>query len=740
MTALSRRSFLASLGVGAGGLLIGGGKVWAANAPSGLSPNVFVHIAADGVVSIICHRSEMGQGVRSTIPALIADELGAELSTIRIVQAVGDKKYGDQNTDGSSSIRRRYKDLREAGALGRMLLVSAAAKRWRVKEETCLAEGGQVLHPPSKRALPFSALVGDAAKLPAPKTLKLKLRSQHKYIGTALPLVDGLDIVTGRGQFGADVVLPGMLTAVVLHPPVVGAIVKSFDDKAALDVRGVRQVVKLPTPKPPWVFQSLGGFAVVADNTWAAMRGRAALTVTWDAGENASYDSDSYRAAQAVTVRSPGKVVRKKGDVDAALKSATRTLTAEYFTPHLAHAPMEPPCATAHVKDDACEVWACTQNPQAARTAVAAALGIAEDKVTVHVTLLGGGFGRKSKPDYVAEAALVSKAVGAPVRLQWSREDDIQSDFFHTTCAQHLEAGLDSSGAVTAWLHRTTFPPIASTFTHLSEHGGEGEVGQGVLDFPLSIPNVQGENGPSKAKVRIGWLRSVNNVHHAFGINSFLDEIAHARGLDPKVNLLEIIGAPRMVTAQELGVAKVPNYGASLEEHPLDTARMRHVIERVTELSAWSQRRDDKERGYGLAFHNSFLCKVAAVVAVKRLPNGKIKVDEAWVVADAGLVVNRERAHSQFEGAVLFGMSIAMFSQITVKGGAVQQSNFRDYRLARMADAPRAIHVEVVESEANPGGIGEPGVPPIAPAIVNAVFALTGQRVRRLPLSLAELA
>ncbi len=738
MTVITRRSFLAGLGIGAGGLLIGGdGRAWAAPRESQgeLSPNVFVHIALDGAVRIICHRSEMGQGVRSTLPAIIADELGAELSAIQIIQADGDKMYGDQNTDGSSSVRKRFEDLRNAGATARMMLVSVAARRWGVAAESCIAEGSVVSHPPTQRTFPFSALVAEASLVTPPQKPILKDRSQHRYIGTRLPLVDGPDLVTGRGIFGADVKLEGLLTAVVLHPPVTGGRLKSFDATQTLKVKGVRRVVELPAPPRPYRFQSLGGLAVVADDTWAALRGRELLVAQWDLGDNDSYDSDTYREEQTRTIREPCKVVRKRGDVKEALARAATRIEAEYFTPHLAHAPMEPPCATADFKDGACEVWACTQNPQLARSEVARVLGISLAKVTVHVTLLGGAFGRKSKPDYVSEAALVSKAMGAPVRLQWTREDDVQHDYFHTTCAQRFEAGLDATGALTAWHHRTTFPPIASTFLHLLQHGAETELAQGVLDFPLAIPNVQAENGASKAYVRIGWMRSVNNLHSAFGINSFIDELAFARKKDPKDVLLEILGAPRHVTPDELGVGSLPNYGQPLEDHPIDVGRMRRVIERVTELSGWERRAADPLRGYGLAFHRSFLSSVAAVVAVKKAPSGKLKVDEVWMVADAGLVVNLERAHSQFEGAVLFGMSIAMFSQITVKNGLVQQSNFGDYRLARMPDAPREIHVEFVQSEEKPGGIGEPGVPPIAPAVVNAVFALTGKRVRTLPLA-----
>ncbi len=749
---LPRRAFLASLGLAAGSLALGVVPSVAVAAPAaapakvaalvpaakgpGLVPNVFVHVAPDGVVSIVCARSEMGQGVRSSLPVLIADEMGADMAHVKVVQADGDAMYGDQNTDGSTSVRKFYDDLRRTGATARAMLVTAAAKKWGVSASACTARDHAVFHDASKRSIGFGDLALLAAKLPIPKPADVTLRpkSELRRVGGELPLLDGPDLVTGRGVFGADVRLPGMLVAVVARPPVVGGRVTKVDSSKALQVRGVKRVVELPVPKGPPAFQPLGGVAVIADTTWAAMKGRAALELSWDHGPNATYDSDAYRETLLKSVRAPGRVVRKVGDVDAALAKSAKRLEADYHVPHLAHAPMEPPAALANVTDAGCEIWTSTQNPQASRSEVAKALGLDASKVTVHVTLLGGGFGRKSKPDYVVEAALLSKVMKAPVRVQWTREDDIQHDYFHTTSAQHLEAGLDESGKVTAWLHRTAFPSISSTFAPGVKEASDGELGQGVLDFPLAIPNVRAENGEAVAHVRIGWLRSVNNIHHAFAMGSFIDEIAHARGADPKAVWLEIIGAPRNASLAELGVDKLPNYGATLEDHPIDVARLRTVISRVTELSGWEAGRKGG-RALGLAAHRSFLSAVAVVASVVRDGRGKVHVDEAWVVADAGTVINMERVRSQLEGAVVFGMSLALHGAITMKGGAVVQTNYRDYPLARMPEAPRAIHVEVIPSDAKPGGVGEPGLPPVAPAIANAVFALTGTRVRELPLA-----
>lgn len=734
---LTRRDFLGSLGLIGVGFGLGlSSRGIAAPAPGdGLSPNVFVHVGSDGIVTIVCHRSEMGQGVRSSLPALVADELGAELSRIRIVQGDGDAVYGDQNTDGSSSVRKRYDDLRKLGATARTMLVAVAARRWNVKSETCTAYGNAVHHFTTKRTFGFDALASDAGQLPVPaaKDVVLRPRKELRYVGKALPLVDGPDLVTGRGKFAADIRLPNMLVAVIARPPVVGAKVAHHVDKRALAIPGVRAVIAMPTLKLPAGFQPLGGIAVLADNTWAAMRGRAALEVTWDAGDNGTYDSKSYHEALERSVASPGKVMRHLGDTEGALAKSAKRVVATYHTPHLAHATMEPPAALARVDERGCEAWATIQDPQRARAEISKQLGIAHDKVTVHVTLLGGGFGRKSKPDFVVEAAYLSQQAKVPVRVQWTREDDVRHDYYHSTSAQRIEAGLDSDGRVTAWHQRIAFPPIASTFTG-AKIGGEGDLQQGILDLPLAIPNVKMEVCEAPAHTRIGWLRSVANIYHAFSVQSFFDELAAARQVDPRDNLLELLGPAREASLRELGIGKLPNYGHSLTEHPVDVGRLRHVIERVAALSRWDRRRAEG-RFLGIAAHRSFVAYVAVVASAVRDAKGKIHIDEVWLVADAGTVVNLERVRSQMEGAVIFGMSIALYSEITMKNGATQQSNFRDYRLVRMAEAPRKIHVEIVESELPPCGVGEPGVPPVAPAITNALFALTGTRIRTLPAS-----
>ncbi|HEX5657406.1 MAG TPA: molybdopterin cofactor-binding domain-containing protein [Polyangiales bacterium] len=404
-----------------------------------------------------------------------------------------------------------------------------------------------------------------------------------------------------------------------------------------------------------------------------------------------------------------------------------------YYTPYLPHATMEPPAALASVHGERCEVWACTQDPQTARSELAKALGFDEANVVVHVTLLGGGFGRKSKPDFIVEAALVAKEAGVPVRVQWTREDDLRHDFYHSVSAQRLEAGLDAGGKLIAWHHRTAFPPIASTLKGTASPDA-GSLGLGFLDVPIDVPNLRGEACDAKAFTRIGWLRSVANIYHAFAVQSFIDELAALRAQDPLVHQLELLGPARLWSLADLGVSEYRNYGQPLAEHPIDTARHRHVLERATTLARWSDRAREG-RSLGLAVHRSFLTCVAVVISVVKTSSARIAVDEAWIVADAGTIVNAERVHSQLEGAVLFGLSQALYGEITMEGGIAQQSNLRSHRLLRLPEAPRAIHVEVIQSDAPPAGVGEPGVPPVAPALANAIFALTGTRIRELPIA-----
>lgn len=703
------------------------------------NPLIFVAIAADGVVTIVCHRSEMGQGVRTSLPMVVADEMEADWERVKVVQAPGDEvRYGNQDTDGSRSTRHFFQPMRRVGAAARHMLETAAARHWRVAISEVRAERHAVLHIPSGRTLDYGALAKAAAKLPVPArdSLRLKTADQFRYIGKGKQgLYDGRDIVSGAAQYGIDIHLKDMLYAVAARPPVLGGKVAGYDASAALKVPGVLKVVELPSSPLPADFNPLGGVAVIARNTWAAIQGRKALKIEWDHGPHADYDSAAYKAELEAAVRAPGKVVRNEGDVDAALQNAAKRLEAEYYAPHLAQAPMEPPAATVRIANGACEVWTCTQAPQLTRERVAKWLKLPVAKVTVHVTLLGGGFGRKSKPDYVIEAALLSKAMrGKPVKMTWTREDDLRHSYFHTVSLERLEAGLDAAGKPVAWLHRTAAPSIASTFGPDSKQQMPVELGMGVINNPFAIPNLRIENSPAAAHTRIGWFRSVSNIPRAFAIQSFVAELAAAAGRDHRDFLLELLGPDRRIDPRDL--KDVWNQGESPVMYPLDTGRLRRVIETATREAGWG-RPAQPGRGLGLAAHYSFVTYVAVVVDVAVDAGGRLSIPRVDIAVDCGPQVNPERIRSQLEGACIMGVSLATLGEISFKDGAVVQDNFHTYQLTRIDDAPREIQVHLLPSAAYDtplGGVGEPGVPPIAPALCNAIFAATGQRIRQLPI------
>jgi isoquinoline 1-oxidoreductase beta subunit len=477
--------------------------------------------------------------------------------------------------------------------------------------------------------------------------------------------------------------------------------------------------------------------AVIGDNTWATFKGRKALKIEWGSSPHSVYNSGPYRKTLEETSRKPGKVVRNVGDVDAefakSAQAGTKVVEAEYYTPHLAHVSMEPPVAVAEYRDGKVLAWAPTQNPQAVQETTAALLGIKKEDVTCHVTLLGGGFGRKSKPDQVAEAAILSKQLGKPVKVVWSREDDVHFDFFHSVAAMYMKAAVRADGKPTAWLQRTVYPPIASTFDASAVYADD-EMGLGWNNLPFDIPNQRAENGPADYHVRIGWLRSVANIYHSFAIHSFADELAHQANKNSVEYLLQLIGPDRIV--------KLDLKGDEAEDdktYPLDTARWRRVVEIAAHNSGWGKRTMGKGRGLGIAAHRSFLTYVATVVEVEVDAKGQVHIPNVWTAVDAGTVVSPDNIRNQFEGAAVFGTSLALFGEITATNGAIDQSNFNNYQITRMNRAPRRVDVEIVKSDAPPAGVGEPGVPPFAPALYNAVFAATGKRVRELPLSKTKL-
>ena len=749
---LSRRGFLKGVGATCG-LVVAASWGWqdafaeeaqkkfgADGMPNGWidDPKVYVSIATDGTVTVVCNRSEMGQGVRTSLTMVVADELEADWARVKVQQAPGDEvRFGNQDTDGSRSMRHWYEPMRRCGAAARTMLEQAAADQWKVPVGECHAQLHKVIHKPSGRELEYGALAAAAGALavPARDSLRLKQPSEFRYIGKeGTRAIDGDDIVNGRAVYGADVHFDGMLFAVIARPAVYGGKVKSFDGSAAMKVPGVVKVIQIESRPLPSEFQPLGGIAVVANNTWAAIKGRDALKIEWDDGPNASYDSIAYRKELEAASLKPGKVVRNTGNIDDAMANAVNTLEASYYLPHLSQSPMEPMVAIARYKDGVCQAWGPSQAPQVTRERIGERLGVPFDKVTFNVTLLGGGFGRKSKPDFIIEAAILAKEFpGKAVRVQWTREDDIHCSYFHTVSAEYLKASLNKDGLPSGWLHRTVAPSITALFAPGMNHEAAFELGMGFTNMAYAIPNIRLENPEATVHTRVGWYRSVSNIPHGFAIQSFIDELAHKAGEDPLKYQVRLLGPDRQIDPRTL--SEEWNYGESPERYPIDTARLRTVLETAAKAAGWG-RELPKGRGLGLAVHYSFVTYVAAVIEVEVKDDGTLIVHKADIAVDCGPQINPERIRSQFEGACVMGLGNAVLGEISFKDGKVQQDNFHMYEVARMSLAPREVAVHLVTPPGNVplGGVGEPGVPPIAPALCNAIFAATGKRIRSLPV------
>lgn len=717
-------------------------KYGGAAMPGGVvdDPLVFVSIARDGAVTIVAHRAEMGTGVRTSLPMVVADEMEADWSRVKIVQAdANEARYGSQNVDGSRSMRHFLEPMRRVGASARQMLEAAAAANWKVPVAEVEARNHEVIHASTARRIGYGDLAEAAMRQPVPKhdQLRLKQPDAFRYIGKGKIMpTDSRDIVQGKATYGIDVRLSGMAYAVIARPPVYGGKLRQVDSTDALRVPGVLRVVELKSYDGPPLFNPVGGVAVVATNTWAAMQGRAALKLEWDDGANASYDSATFRRTLEAAVQQSGKALRNVGDAVSALAAASkqRKVSAQYFIPHLAHASMETPVATARFVEGKCEIWAPSQAPQGALESVAKHVGLDAKDVTLHVTLLGGGFGRKSMADFISEAALVSKAMdGKPVKLQWTRDDDIHHDYYHTVSVERMEAMVDAKGKPTAWLHRSAAPTIASTFKVGAQGKAPFEAGMTAINIPYQIPSIRLESADVPAHTRIGWFRSVSNIPHAFAVQSFVAELAHHAGRDPKDYLLELIGPPRKIDPTTLSDSW--NYNESPDLYPLDTGRMRSVIEEAARRANWG-RKLPKGHGLGIAMAYSFVTYVATVVEVSVDAKGQITIPRVDVAIDCGPQVNPERIRSQVEGGCVMGVSLAMLGEISFKDGRVQQSNFHDFEILRSHMAPRAIHNWMVGGDLSvpPGGVGEPPVPPVAPALCNAIFAATGTRIRSLPV------
>lgn len=749
---ITRRDFLAKTGLSVSGLSIAkvsgmgftlGTSISTSLSASasttgaaGLEFNVFVHIASDNSVAIVAHRSEMGQGVRTSLPQIVADEMDADWSLVNIIQAQADKKYGNQNTDGSASVRDFYQKMREMGATARWMLRQAAAKTWQVPFEQCETQDHRVIHSKTERSLSYGELAEAAAKETPPKvdTLRFKADKEHRYIGKSISMVDLPAIVSGNTTFGIDVLLPDMHYASIERCPVVGGKVKHFNADAARKIKGVVDVIEIKGGTLPAQFHPLAGIAVIATNTWSAQQGRENLEIEWDLGANAHYDTDAYLKQLSdmplTGSAAKGKTVRQRGDVSQAYKNAADTFEASYLIPHLEHATMEPPAAAAVVQNGKCEVWAPVQTPQRAQDVVAATLGMKPEKVTINVTLLGGAFGRKAKPDFVAEAAWLAQQTGKAIKVTWTREDTVRHGYYHACSVQQFKAGMDAKGKIIAIEQHIASPTIMSTFQPGANLLQDFELGQGYGNIPYDVPNILAKNHEAEAHVRIGWMRSVYNINHAFAVNSFVDEVARKYQQDPLQYQLDMIGDDRTIATADEGF---PNfaYWKSFDEYPLKSARLKGAIQAVKESAGWISGKSHKE-GWGLAAHPSFLSYVAVATKV-RMEKGALAVEEVHISIDCGKVVNPDRVRSQMEGSVIFGLSLALHGEITAKHGAIEQSNFDDYPVLRMRECPR-IKVVLVDSQEAPTGVGEPGVPPVAPSLTSAIAAAGGPRIRSLPV------
>ncbi len=708
--------------------------------PGGLKydPTIFVSIDDDGTVTIIAHRSEMGQGSKTSVPMVLADEMSADWERVKIVQAEGDhNKYGNQNTDGSRSLRHHIQSMRQMGASVRHMLAKAAAKKWGVSLKDVNVGIHEVTSGINKAG--FGELAKEAMSLPVPKfeDLKFKDEKEFRYIGKGkVSIVDLHDITTGKAIYGADIMLPGMKVAVISRPPAVGEKIKSVNDKAARAVPGVEAIEMLPISIMPAKFAPLGGVAVIASNTASAIKGRDALEIEWIKGPHSQYNTENFTKEMRETASKSGKQLRKVGDWSKSKKNAKKLFSREYAQAHMIHTPMEPPAAVANVTSDGAEIWAPVQSPYGTRQDLAKALKMDESKVKVNVTLLGGGFGRKSKGDFVIEAALLSQKTKQPIKVQWTREDDVRHSFNHTTSVERLEVAIDEKGKIDGLRYNSVAPSIFSTFAPDSGYQSALEGGMGHIDLPFDIPNISIENGKALAHTRIGWFRAVSNIPRAWAVQTFVAELAHELGRDHKEVLLELIGSDRTMNPSTSGFPKdFWNYGEVYEEYPIDTKRLKNVLNIAAEKAGWGQKLS-KHEGIGLAVHRSFVTYVACAVRVRVDKDGTIRVPEVHTAIDCGFAANPERIRSQIEGAAVMGMTTALYSGLTYESGTVQESNFDTYQMVTANNFPEKVHTHIVEHpfSVHASGVGEPGLPPIPPAIGNAIFNAVGKRVRDLPI------
>jgi isoquinoline 1-oxidoreductase beta subunit len=735
----TRRDFLKTSAAASASLIIGFHLPAAADekAENSPAPNAYIEIHPNGDIHLWIARSEMGQGPRTSLAMILAEELDADWAHVKVEQADLDAKFGDMTTGGSFSVRSSWDPLRQAAAAARQMLIAAAAGAWNVPASECTTRSSAVLHAKTAQKVGYGEIASKAAALPVPKDPPLKDPKDYHILGTKKDRVDGPHIVVGEAHYGLDTRLPGMTCASVARPAVFGAKLKNFDAAKAQKVAGVRKIVEVPVVEMPPLFgeerkensghqhYSWGGVAVVADSTWQAIAGRRAVTTEWDNGTGAEESTEKLRASGAELLKGPGKEQRKIGDPEAMFSSAVKKIEAEYELPFLAHAAMEPMNCTASVREGKCEIWAPTQNPNGMAAAVSGALGIPASAITIHVTLLGGGFGRRLNIDYGVEAALISRAAGAPVKVVWTREDDVRHDYYRPMSHHRLRAGLDAQNQIVAWLHHIAAPTTDGVYLggDIPDIGGTELAGPGLPNG--TVPNYLVEQSFIHTVVPRGYWRSVDVSWNHFAVQSFIDEIAAATGKDPLEVRRQLIA-----TTQAPGEAK--------DSKPVNVARLRGVLDLAADKAGWGKALPAGHgRGIaGLCAWDSYLAHVAEVTVSK---DGTVHVDRVVTAMDCGQTINPDMIAAQVEGGIVFGLSAALYGEITIEGGQTQQSNFNNYPVLRINEMPR-VEVHIIPNHESPGGVGEPTVPSIAPAVANAIFAATGKRLRRLPFQTQELA
>jgi isoquinoline 1-oxidoreductase beta subunit len=712
---VSRRDFLKTGAVIGGGLALGffvplpkAAAQTTTKAGAPMAINAFIRIGTDDFVTIIANHSEMGQGVYTSLPMLVAEELEIDLSKVRVEAAPVDPAYnhtewGRQGTGGSTSVSSEWERLRKVGATAREMLIAAAADLWKVDKATCRAENGAVIDATGKKAT-YGQLAERAAKMPVPQQVQLKDSSKFKIIGKPVKRLDTPEKTNGKGIFGIDVEIPGMLIALVARPPVFGGKLKSVKANKAEAVPGVQGVVQVPS-----------GVAVVATGFWSAKRGRDALEIEWDEGPNAQLSTEALFEQYANLAKTPGAIARKKGDPRQALPKTAKQISAEYKVPYLAHATMEPLNCVVDFRPDSCEIWTGTQFQTADRDQAARVAGLKPEQVQIHTTLLGGGFGRRANPqsDFVVQSVEVAKAVKKPVKVMWTREDDMKAGYYRPLWYDRISGGLDADRKLVAWHHTIVGQSImaGSPFEEFMIKDGVDETSvEGAGDNPYDIPNILVDLHSPKIGVPVQWWRSVGHSHTAFVVESFMDELAHAAGKDPFDFRRDLLtNQPRHKAVLELTAQKA-GWGTPLVEG----------------------------HGRGIALHKSFGSFVAQVAEISVTDQGKVEVHRVVCGIDCGQVVNPNTVEAQMESGIVFGLTAALRGEITLKNGRVQQSNFNNYPLLTLSEMPK-VEVHIIQSQEPPSGVGEPGVPPIAPAIGNAIFAATGKRIRSLPIRGGEL-